>query len=285
MKKIIGTALLAILAGAAGCGDSPDEAQPTGATLILTNARVYTLDWEESAPDGTLSASAPHDGTIWSPDAEAVVTEGDEIVFVGSTRDALSYAGEDTRVVDLAGATVIPGLVDSHTHVFGLGAALDRVNLVDIETEEDAVALIVERARTVPEGEWIVGRGWDEGAWANRYPDKALLTEAVPNHPVFMGSLHGFAGWGQPDGTGHRRDHGRHRGTCRRGNAPWRRRRTQWAFPESCCAVAQLGNPRAFAGNTRESGIAGSQSNGAGWLHGGTRCGSWYARYVRTRGT
>jgi predicted amidohydrolase YtcJ len=80
--------------------------------------------------------------------------------------------------------------------VFGLGALLDQVNLVGVETEEQAVELIVERAKSVPKGEWIVGRGWDEGAWANRYPDKVLLTARVPDHPVFMDSLHGFAGWG-----------------------------------------------------------------------------------------
>ena len=117
-------------------------------------------------------------------------------MFVGSTREAMEYRGESSRVIDLAGATVIPGLVDSHTHVYGLGALLDQVNLVDVATEEEAVALVVERAKTVPKGEWIIGRGWDEGAWANRYPDKALLTEAIPDHPVFMDSLHGFAGWG-----------------------------------------------------------------------------------------
>ena len=47
----------------------------------------------------------------------------------------------------------------------------------------------------MPAGEWIVGRGWDEGAWANRYPDKALLSQAVPDHPVVLESLHGFASW------------------------------------------------------------------------------------------
>ena len=124
-----------------------------------------------------------------------MATKGGEIVFVGSTQDALKLQGAATRVVDLAGATVIPGLVDSHTHVFDLGAKLDAVDLTDVATEEEAVALVAERAKSVPEGEWILGAGWDEGAWANRYPDKALLSEAVPNHPVFLDSLHGFAAW------------------------------------------------------------------------------------------
>ena len=91
---------------------------------------------------------------------------------------------------------MIPGLVDSHTHVAGLGANLERVDLTAAEGEAEAVELAAARAAEVPAGEWIVGWGWDEGAWANRYPDKQLLTQAVPDHPVFMGSLHGFAGWG-----------------------------------------------------------------------------------------
>src|SRR5690606_26732693 len=145
--------------------------------------------------DGALPKDAPYDGSRWQPDAEAVAIKGNRIVFVGSTSDASSHQDDSTRVVDLAGATVVPGFVDSHTHVFGLGAALDLVDLVDVETEEEAVARVAERARNVPKGDWIVGRGWDEGAWANRYPDKALLSEAVPDHPVFLASLHSFAGW------------------------------------------------------------------------------------------
>lgn len=180
----------------AACSPDPAEvSEAGGADLILINGRVYTLNWDEPAADGTVSSNAPVNDTGWYPDAEAVATQGGEIIFVGNTRDAMEFQGESTRVVDLAGATVVPGLVDSHTHVFGLGAKLDAVNLTDIATEEEAVALVVERAKTVPEGEWIIGAGWDEGAWANRYPDKVLLSEAVPNHPVFMDSLHGFAAW------------------------------------------------------------------------------------------
>ena len=185
----------AVLAATFACtSESERELAEQGADLILTNARVYTLRWDDPAPDGTLDAAAPNDGE-WRPDADAVAIKGGDIVFVGATRDAMALGGEATRVIDLAGATVLPGLVDSHTHVFGLGAALERVDLVDVETEEEAVERVVARARTTPAGEWIVGRGWDEGAWANRYPDKVLLTEAVPDHPVFLASLHGFAGW------------------------------------------------------------------------------------------
>jgi predicted amidohydrolase YtcJ len=194
MKLVAATTLLMLLYG---CAEDPaDVAEAGGADLILTNGRVYTLNWDEPAVDGTVMSNAPHDDRGWHPDAEAIATKGGEILFVGSTFEALEYQGESTRIVDLAGATVIPGLVDSHTHVFGVGATLDQVSLFDVATEEQAIALIVERAKTTPKGEWIVGRGWDEGAWANRYPDKVLLSEAVPDHPVFMGSLHGFAGWG-----------------------------------------------------------------------------------------
>ncbi len=195
LSKAIAAAVLITLCAACSQGPAGSSGSAAG-DLILVNARVYTLDWDDPAPDGTIMPGAPHDESGWHPDADAVVTRGGEIVFVGKTRDAMDFKGEESRVIDLAGATVIPGLVDSHTHVFGLGAQLDQVNLVDVATEEDAVALIVERAKTVAAGEWIVGRGWDEGAWANRYPDKELLTQAVPDHPVFMGSLHGFAAWG-----------------------------------------------------------------------------------------
>lgn len=179
----------------AACSTDTNEPGADGANLILTNARVYSLDWSEPALDGTPASGAPYDDKGWRPDADAVVVTGGRITFVGSSPDALKFQGPITRVVDLAGATVIPGLVDSHTHVIELGTNLERVNLIDVRNEEEAVALVAERAKSVPKGEWILGAGWDEGAWANHYPDKVLLSAAVPDHPVFLASLHGFAGW------------------------------------------------------------------------------------------
>ncbi|MDH3642328.1 MAG: amidohydrolase family protein, partial [Gammaproteobacteria bacterium] len=192
--------LACILVATIGC-----ESAPPPADLIVTNARVYTFTWGDPQPDGTLAADAPvNDNTsntsneerTWQPNAEAVAISNGVITFVGSALDAEAWRGPETAVLDVAGSTLLPGLVDSHTHVFNLGAALQRVNLTDVATEAEAVARVVERARHVPEGQWIIGQGWDEGAWADRYPDMTLLTEQVPDHPVYMRSLHSFAGWG-----------------------------------------------------------------------------------------
>ncbi len=174
-----------------GCVGAPEPGD-----LILTNGRVYTFSWDDPAADGTPAAGAPYRDGAWHPDAEAVVMRGDRIVFVGGSAGAEAYRGEATRVIDVGGATVLPGLVDSHTHVAELGANLERVDLTAAAHESAAVELVAARAAEVPAGEWIVGWGWDEGAWAERYPDMELLSERVPDHPVVMYSLHGFAVWG-----------------------------------------------------------------------------------------
>jgi predicted amidohydrolase YtcJ len=202
MKRLLPLLLVLTLAMvSSGCArdEAPTSAAPTPgepADLILINGRVYTLSWSDPASDGTLAEDAPHDADGWHPDAQALAIRDGNIIAVGAGAAALAHQGERTRVIDVAGATVLPGLIDSHTHTFSLAEALSRVSLFGVTTEEEAVERIVERARDVPAGEWIVGYGWDEGAWANRYPDMRLLTERVPDHPVFMRSLHGFAGWG-----------------------------------------------------------------------------------------
>ncbi|MEM1263825.1 MAG: amidohydrolase [Pseudomonadota bacterium] len=177
-----------------GC-ELPTSAEASTADLVIVNAKVYTLQWDDPALDGTPAANAPFDGERWSPDAEAIAIRDGVIVAVGSNESVRTWVGEETVTRNVDGATVLPGLIESHTHVFELGALLDQVNLTGVTSEAEAIALIAERAATTPEGEWITGSGWDEGAWADKYPDKAAISKAVPNHPVYMGSLHGFAGW------------------------------------------------------------------------------------------
>jgi hypothetical protein len=188
--------LVLVVSGLAlsGAVSSADQGAP--ADVVIVNGRVYTFSWGEPSPEGTPAPDAPHSASGWRPDAEAVAIRGDRVVFVGTSREALTHRGPKTRVLDARGATVLPGLVDSHTHVAGLGERASQVDLTGVKTEEEAVALVAARAQGVPKGEWILGRGWDEGAWANHYPGLALLSEKVPDHPVYLASLHTFAGWG-----------------------------------------------------------------------------------------
>ncbi len=183
------TALLAVVTACGGGGPEP-------ADLLIVNGNVYTLAWGEPAPDGTPAEDAPRRDAGWSGDAEAVAVRNGEIVFVGTSAEADAYRSEATRVIDAVVATVLPGLIDSHTHVIRLGTNLNRVDLVDVETEEEAANRVVTWAANVAEGEWSVGYGWDEGAWADRYPTMALLSERVPDHPVVLQGLHSFAAWG-----------------------------------------------------------------------------------------
>ena len=190
MSMVAAGAALLVMA----CG-GPPPVEP--AETLLVNGRVYTFAWDEPAADGAPAANAPWDAaTGWRPDAEAVAVRAGRIVFVGSVAEAERYRGPETRVVDLAGATVLPGLVDSHVHIRELGQMESYLDLTGVETEAEAVERVARVAATVPAGEWIVGRGWDEGAWANRYPTMAMLSERVPAHPVVLASLHGFAVWG-----------------------------------------------------------------------------------------
>ncbi|MEY4849251.1 MAG: hypothetical protein RLZZ331_255 [Pseudomonadota bacterium] len=195
MKAGLFASVLGVFLISVSAAPSAAKTASGGADLILTDAHVYTLRWGEPARDGKPAPDAPTINGTWHPDAAAVAIRGGKIVYVGSDKGALALRGKRTRVIDLNGATVIPGLVDSHTHFVELGAKLESVDLTNVTTEAQAVALVAERAKSVPKGEWIFGAGWDEGAWANRYPDKQQLSAAVPDHPVVLRSLHGFAIW------------------------------------------------------------------------------------------
>ena len=181
--------IVVLITALGGCGRG-------GADVLLVGGRVYTLDWPDPDGEGRPARGAPNGLDGWRPDAEAVAITDGRIAFVGRRADAERYKGSRTRVIELDGATILPGLIDSHVHLANLGASLERVNLVGVETEADAVERVVERAATVPKGEWIVGWGWDEGAWTSRLPDMRRLSERVPDHPVVLHGLHTFAVWG-----------------------------------------------------------------------------------------
>ncbi len=167
-------ALLAVLMVRSGTAAA--QAQAPAADLLVLNARVVTVNPRQ-------------------PSAEAFAVAGERIAWVGSTAEARRRYPGAGQVIDLQGATVIPGIIDAHTHLQSLGESLLKLNLQDIPGESAIVERVRQAAARTPPGGWILGWGWDEGKWASHYPDNAALSRATPDHPVFLVGLHGFAGW------------------------------------------------------------------------------------------
>jgi len=188
----------------AGCSQQSSTA-PSGATepalsadLILENGRLYSMSWPEPSAEGVPAAGAPFVDGLWSPDAQAIAIKDGVILALGSTSEMSAFKGSATEVIDVNGASIMPGFVDTHTHIEELGATLDDVDLKGVQTEQEAVERVVRHIATnaVPAGQWIVARGWDEGQWADRFPTHALLSASVPNNPVLMDGMNGFGAWG-----------------------------------------------------------------------------------------
>ncbi len=163
--------LLAVVTGATRLA----SAQQHPADLVVTNGRIYTVDAAR-------------------PVVDAMAIRGGRVVFVGDRAGAKALTGAQTEVLDLDGQTVIPGMTDAHAHVLGLGQALRNVDLVGTASYEAVIARVAARAKEIPKGEWIIGRGWDQNDWGDtRWPSHEALSRAVPDHPVYLERVDGHA--------------------------------------------------------------------------------------------
>ncbi|MEY2488995.1 MAG: hypothetical protein QOC70_937 [Verrucomicrobiota bacterium] len=121
------------------------------------------------------------------PHAEAIAVKVGRIVFVGSNAEAAKYKAEAVRVVDLQGRTVVPGLTDSHCHIFGIGTREMNLNLEGTTSLEDFLAKVKERVQKTPPGQWVTGRGWIETFWKPPvFPTRLDLDKVSPDNPVFL---------------------------------------------------------------------------------------------------
>jgi predicted amidohydrolase YtcJ len=169
-------ALVATAASKPASAQAPARRSIMGpADMIVVNGRVYTVD--DSRP--MVSAFAVKNGRI---------------LFAGSEREVRALAGAKTRVLDVGGATVIPGMVDAHAHLVGLGNSLANVNLAGSQSYAEVISRVVARSKDVNPGEWIFGRGWDQNRWPDKqFPTHEALTRAFPNNPVVLTRIDGHA--------------------------------------------------------------------------------------------
>ena len=172
---LVGLALVATAWAVRAAGPSPSRQPP--ADLIVTGGAIYTAD-------------------VARPRADAVAVRNGRFVVVGSAAEALAFKGPATRLVDLAGAVVVPGLQDAHGHFLGLGASLTALDLRDTPNPASITAKVAERLGGQPPDRWIVGRGWDQNDWpVKEWPTRQALDAVAPDTPVWLERIDGHAGW------------------------------------------------------------------------------------------
>ncbi len=143
------------------------------ADIALVNANVRTMNPRQ-------------------PTAQAVAIKKNKILKVGTTQEIKKLIGKDTKIINIDGKTLVPGLIDTHIHVADFARCLMWLDLSSAESIKDLQTLLKEKAKQTPHGKWIVGRGWNE----NRFKEKHLptlgdLDEAAPDNPIIL--YHGAA--------------------------------------------------------------------------------------------
>ena len=165
-----------VLAGLAATATAPAVASAAGggADLIVTASTIHTVDAKV-------------------PSAQAFAVRDGRFVYVGSRQGALALRGARTRMLDLGGATVLPGLVDAHLHFLHVGQALHEVDLAHAPSFEEVVRRTVAFAASSPDA-WIVGDGWDQNLWPDKaFPAHGALTASVPDRAVVLYRVDGHA--------------------------------------------------------------------------------------------
>ena len=144
------------------------------ADQVFRNGNIHTMD-----PD--------------RPRAEALATRGDRIIAIGSSADLKPLIGPQTKLHDLSGKTVLPGLIDAHCHVASLGSfGLGHIDLSYAESFDDVVQAVAERVKTARPGQWILGGRWDHESWPERkMPAHTRLSAVSPDNPVWLTRVDG----------------------------------------------------------------------------------------------
>lgn len=143
------------------------------ADLLIKNATIYTVDKDFST-------------------ANALVVKDGKILEIG-LKPELELKYNIKKTYDAKGNTVVPGLIDAHAHLYGLGLALQQVDLVGTNSFDEVLGKVVafQEAKNMP---YIIGRGWDQNDWENKnFPTKKELDSLFPDTPVSLRRIDGHA--------------------------------------------------------------------------------------------
>lgn len=176
---------------------------------ILSLAFVWTMSTLGPGCASAANAPAVHTaadvvlrgGTVWTgvkdaPRATALALKGDQVLAVGDDATIGALIGSSTRVVELSGRAVLPGLHDGHVHPLGAGRQERGCSLAGLTSVGDIVTKIRACAvATSSSGGFVHGRGWNLSLFPGANPHKRVLDEAVPDRPAYFRGEDGHSGW------------------------------------------------------------------------------------------
>jgi hypothetical protein len=170
MKKIITAILASITLLLMGIGSA--QALPT----LLHNVKGYTLQDDELVK------------------FNSILFEDGKILAIGDHAE-LAKMNSFSISLDGKGKTLLPGLIDAHGHLLGLGLNLMRVDLRGIQSESESAEKVSKYAQS-SDSRWILGRGWNQVLWLNKeFPTKSSLDKVITDKPVWLSRIDGHAGW------------------------------------------------------------------------------------------
>ena len=127
--------------------------------------------------------------------ASAFAVKDSKFIAVGNTEGILSMAGDSTKIIDANGNTVVPGFIDSHTHLSSGAKIVTGINLSEIREKAVWLEMIKERVKTMQPGEWLLGGRWDYTFENKGYPTRWELDAVAPNNPVALSDIDGHSMW------------------------------------------------------------------------------------------
>lgn len=173
-KKIIPFIITSVII--ISCGDNHPKAD-----LVVFNGEIYTMNNAQ-------------------PKAEAVAVVNGKIAYVGSNVNANQWVADSTSIIDLAGKTLIPGLIEGHGHLMGIGYNQINLDLLQTTSYDDVIEMVKIRVATAKKGEWILGSGWHQEKWTempektiNGFPTHEKLSEISPDNPIVLSHASGHA--------------------------------------------------------------------------------------------
>ena len=163
--------------------------------LVISFIFIVVFDTSLASPDFILVNADIRTSDPNQPTAEAVAIKDSKFIAIGSSSEILKLQTGKTKVIDAEGKTVLPGFIDSHTHLSSGSNIVTGINLTGIAEKSVWLQMIADRVETMEPGEWLLGGRWDYTFENKGLPTRWELDSVSPNNPVALSDIDGHSMW------------------------------------------------------------------------------------------